>query len=363
MKLLFMTNVPSPYRVDFFNELGKYCELTVLFEKNTSDERDASWKQHNFRNFQGIVMKGKSLGVDVAFCPEVIKYLKKDRYDHIICTGFNSPTTMLAITWLRLRGIPYYLESDGGFAKSGKGFKESVKRHFIRGAKGYFSTAKANDEYYLCYGATQDKLIRYPFSSVHDADVLPELPADDKKKQLRDKLGMQEEKIALYVGRMLDLKGVDILLHAAKDLAPQIGLYMVGGEPSEAYRMILEQYDLGHVHFRSFQTKEGLSDYYQAADVFVMPTRGDVWGLVLNEAMAKGLPVISTDRCIAALEMVKDRQTGVVVPVEDADALAGAINRLLEDPALLREYSKNALALSGEYTIETMAQKHINIFA
>ena len=63
MKLLFLSNVPSPYRVDFFNELGKYCDLTVLFEKTTSDERDESWKKYQFNTFRGIFLRGKTISV------------------------------------------------------------------------------------------------------------------------------------------------------------------------------------------------------------------------------------------------------------------------------------------------------------
>ena len=58
LKVLFITNVPSPYRVEFFNELGKYLNLTVIFEKSTSDERDSSWNNYAFENFEGIVLKG-----------------------------------------------------------------------------------------------------------------------------------------------------------------------------------------------------------------------------------------------------------------------------------------------------------------
>ena len=60
---------------------------------------------------------------------------------------------MLAIEYMRMKKIPYYLECDGGFHKSGKGFKERVKRHFISGAKGYITTGKACTEYYETYGA------------------------------------------------------------------------------------------------------------------------------------------------------------------------------------------------------------------
>ena len=83
MKVLFLTNIPSPYRVNFFNELGKLCELTVVFERGASSERDDSWKNFHSEHFRAIVLKGKKQGVDSAFCPGVIKYLKKKAENYI----------------------------------------------------------------------------------------------------------------------------------------------------------------------------------------------------------------------------------------------------------------------------------------
>ena len=85
-KILFYTNIPSPYRVDFFNELGKFCELTVLFESTHSTERDELWKQYHFENFEGIIMSGKRTAVDMVFCPENIRHLKVKKYDEIVVT-------------------------------------------------------------------------------------------------------------------------------------------------------------------------------------------------------------------------------------------------------------------------------------
>ena len=79
MKILVLTNIPSPYRVDFFNEWGKYCDLTVAFEKEASDERDNSWKKYQFTHFKGVLLKGKSVKTDMAICTEVIHYVKIGR--------------------------------------------------------------------------------------------------------------------------------------------------------------------------------------------------------------------------------------------------------------------------------------------
>lgn len=87
MKVAFITNIPSPYRVNFFNEWGKYCDLTVFFEKSSSDERDKSWGNNDFRNFKAVFLKGIRSDVDKAVSFEVCKHLKKNAYDHIIVSN------------------------------------------------------------------------------------------------------------------------------------------------------------------------------------------------------------------------------------------------------------------------------------
>ena len=111
MKILWLTNIPSPYRVKFFNQLGRNCKLTVLFEKEASSERDESWKDFRASNFEAIFLNGKSVGVAEAICPSVIRYLNKS-YDHIVVTNYSDPTGMIAIIYMKLRGIAYEIEGD-----------------------------------------------------------------------------------------------------------------------------------------------------------------------------------------------------------------------------------------------------------
>lgn len=356
MKVLWLTNIPSPYRVEFFNELGKYCDLTVLFEKKASDERDESWKKFNTDNFMAIYLKGKSIGVAEAFCPNVIKYLNHS-YDHIVVTNFSDPTGILAITILRMKKIPYIIESDGGFAGSGQGVKEGIKKWLLSEANLYFSTAKAHDDYYLTYGAKKSELIRYPFSSLHNADILAEPVTLQEKVLLRKKLGMTESKIILSVGQFIHRKGYDILFKALRQLDSSIGCYIVGGKPTEEYIQMVKEDNLTNIHFVDFKLKDELNEYYKAADLFVHPTREDIWGLVINEAMAQGLPIVTTDRCVAGLELIQEESLGQIVPVEDIDALATAIWQELNN--LSEKKSIQVLKKIKQYTVEQMASVHM----
>ncbi|MDO5425085.1 MAG: glycosyltransferase, partial [Eubacteriales bacterium] len=110
----------------------------------------------------------------------------------------------------------------------------------------------------------------------------------------KEKIGIHEKKIVLAVGQYIYRKGFDILLKASEMLDSDIGIYIIGGEPTKEYLQIIENYGLHNVHFAGFMNKKELSDYYKAADLFVLPTREDVWGLVINEALAYGLPIITT---------------------------------------------------------------------
>ncbi|WP_285959008.1 glycosyltransferase family 4 protein [Thomasclavelia spiroformis] len=359
MKILWLTNIPSPYRVDFFNELGKYCDLTVLFEKKTSAERDDSWAKFNINNFKAIFLKGKSIGVAEALCFEVMKYINNS-YDHIVVTNFSDPTGIIAIIYMKLKGISYEIESDGGFVGTGKGLKEMFKKWLLSGAKLYFSTAEEHDNYYLTYGAKSDQIVRYPFTSLFEKDIL-EHPVDEKiKENLRKELQINEEEVILAVGQFIYRKGFDVLIKAASLLPSKVGIYIVGGEPTEEYLQLRKKYNLKNVHFCGFMKTQELEKYYILADIFVHPTREDIWGLVINEAMAKGLPVITTNRCVAGLELITDDSIGQIIPVGDAHKLALAISKQIE--TISNERSNLVLNRIKEFTVEQMAQVHLKAF-
>lgn len=363
MKILFYTNIPSPYRVDFFNELGKYCELTVLFETGNSKERNEAWKDYKFINFRGIILKGIRTGTDSSFCPEIVTYLKKNQYDHIVVTQVASFTAIWAVLYMYIKGIPYCYEGDGGFAGSRKGLKAGIKRFIIGNASYCLSTSKVFDEYCEAYGAKKDKIYRYSFTSVKEKDLLERPLTKEEKLQIRNVLNMKEDYILLSVGQFIYRKGFDLLLEMSRFLPPTIGIYIVGGKPTAEYLELKEKWNLQQVHFVDFMEKEQLKKYYQAADVFVFPTREDIWGLVVNEAMANGLPVVSTDRCVAALEMIETGKNGYIVPINDVSEMKKAVESILDSVQIWKDMSEDALeTMRQNYTIEKMVQDHIKIF-
>lgn len=363
MKVLFMANIPSPYRVQFFQELSAYCDLTVTYEKKQAADRNDKWKADiSDKGYHEIYLKSVFEKSDSAFCPEITKYIDKGLYDIFVVGMYSTPTGMWAIRALKKRKIPFLMNCDGGFIAKKESFvKRTLKTKLIGSAAYWLSTGKAGDEYLKYYGAEEWNICRYHFSSVMRAEVLPEIIPRNKKGKYREKLNMPETRIIISVGQLIYRKGYDILLKAAKDLPDEWGIYIIGGRPNEEYKTMLEELELEHVHFIDFKKKEELRDYYLAADCMVLPTREDIWGLVINEAMAFGLPVVTTDRCAAGLEMIRENGNGKIVPVGHARKLSEAIKEVICSENW-EDMSRTSLSVARLYTIEQMAEEHGRIF-
>lgn len=357
-QILLMTSYASPYKVQFFNELGALCSLTVIFtqEIGSQKHRSADWFVQSKLNFQAVQLKESRIRVGgKPYCFGWKRWLRQ-KYDRIIISGYGNPTEVAAIAWLKRHRRDYDLEVDGGLVRQDAGLRKKIKTVIISGASGYLSSGPAATRYLVHYGADPEKVTEYPFSSLR-AEEIPEAPATvEQKKVLRRKLGMTEQKIVLSVGQFIHRKGYDILCRSASQLSDNVGIYIVGGEPTEEYLQLQRELGLNHVHFVGFCPHDALKEYYQAADLFVLPTREDIWGLVINEAMAWGLPVITTDRCGAGLDLVTDGVNGYIVPVGDVAALTNRMRQILQEDS--GRMGVASLERIRPYTIENMAAAH-----
>lgn len=353
-KVLFITNIPSPYRIDFFNDWGESVDLTVIFEGRRAPGLRFNWNEEKAK-FNAIYLTQGEMN-EKRINAKIFQYIKKGRYDYVFFSNYAFFTELAALIKAKIIKLPYILEIDGAVFKEEGGLKKAIKRFIISGAKNYFSPNELTDQVLQSYGVERSKIIRYPFSSIRKSDIR-KLPADKKEKsQLRKELGIQEEKVVICVGQFIHRKGVDLLIKAASRIPTDIGIYCIGGIPTEEYKQLVTKYSLNNIHFVGFQNNDTLKKYYDAADIFVLPTREDVWGLVVNEAMARGLPIITTDNCGAGLELVKGN--GVIVHTESVNDLAKGINQCFADTDSLGKMAELSIEIIENYTIEKMAEKH-----
>ena len=361
MKILWITNMPTIYRVHFFNELGKYCDLTVMFERYSAKGIENRWKDSLAKNFTALFHKTVDIGREGAFGIDLLK-INYQKYDEVVISSYSSPAEMLALCKLKLQKIPYILEVDGGLIKNERSYKKKLKTFLISGADLYFSTSNKTSQYLMYYGAEKKRIYKYHFTSLFNKDVFKSIPMEATKREIRRSIGLYREKMILAVGQFIYRKGFDVLLRTVPNIDEDVDVVMVGGEVTEEYKRIIDTFHIKNVKFVSEVSKEELANYYMGADIFVLPTREDVWGLVINEAMAKGLPIITTKSCVAGVELIENDVNGYIFESENEHELEICLKKLLSNKSLREEMGNNNLKKIRQYTLEEMAREHYEIF-
>lgn len=349
-RILVISSYPAPYRVAVFRGLAGYYELDIFFEFIQDQSRSSKWFA------QGEEFKILNTPENRACFQECLRHL--ERYDLILAYDYNNVNAGRLIRTCIRKKKPYVINCDGAFINR-HWLKDRVKRYYISHARACFASGIHAEAYFLHYGARKENIYFHGFTSLHAGDILKRPVTDEEKRKLCRGLGLTDRPLVLTIGQFIPRKGFDVLLDAWKDVSPEAQLVLLGGGELEAeYREQIRRLGLDNVVLQGFAEKERVFQYYRAADLFVLPTREDIWGLVINEAMACALPVVSTKRCIAASELIVEGENGYVVPVGDALALAGAITRILSDDSLRDRMAENNLEKIRSYTLENIVEKH-----
>ena len=361
MKVLWITNMPTIYRVYFFNELGRYCDLTVIFERYSATGIDNKWADDLAENFKFKFLKTRPIGREGSFSIDILR-IRLSEYDKIIISSYSSPTEMLLLLKLKFLRKDYFLEVDGGIIKKENIIMKGIKTFFISGANAYFSTSDNTSKYLCYYGAKKELIFKYNFTSLFQKDILNQPIDKEEKNLIKAELGIKNKYVILSVGQFIYRKGFDILLNAYKELNNDILVYLIGGIETEEYKSIIKKYNMQNIRFLPNIPKHELEKYYLIADLFVLPTREDIWGLVINEAMAKGLPIITTDNCVAGLELIENGKNGFIVSVNDQDDLLEKTKYILDNKLIRENMKKESLNKIKNYSLEKMAYQHFCYF-
>jgi glycosyltransferase involved in cell wall biosynthesis len=321
VKLALLTEIPAPYRIPLFNALAERVELRVLFLAKR-DPRRGFYEQHRDEwRFEQRVLRGPAFrggGRWIVLSRGVLRELRRFRPDAVAVGGWNQPAFWLALAYARLRRVPLlvWIESTAHDARSDARPLALARRLMVRGAAGAFVPGTAAAEFARTLGV---ELVEIAPNAV-DAEVF-ERAAIDRSGRAGCTF--------LYVGRLDPEKGVDTLLAAFRDVPGE--LVVVGeGVESEQLRALAGD----RVRFAGAKDRDALVDDYAAADVFVLPSRSEPWGMVLNEAAAAGLPIVASEEVGAAHDLVEEGGNGFRVPAGDVAALRERLAWLARDPEL-----------------------------
>ena len=214
------------------------------------------------------------------------------------------------------------------------------------------------------YGADADRIELVP-PGVDHAFFSP-----GDQRGARTALGFDDRPTALFVGRIQPLKGLSVAVRMLADLGDDVRLVVVGGPsgadgPAELERIQRLVADLGlhdRVSFVEPQPHHLLSTYYRAADVVVVPSRSESFGLVALESAACGVPVVAAG--VGGLRsLVVDGETGFLVDSREPGDFARKVDQLLSDPGLAADMGRSAAKLAGRYAWSTTAGRLRRLYA
>ncbi len=350
-KVLYISNYEVPYRVEFFNQLSRYCNLTVLYESNTSSGRNNEWAKSVKGNYEVRYLNENKVA-DNYFSFKILKYLKRD-YEIIIIGCYNSIVQMFAITVLKILKKKYILNLDGEVFVSEKSIKNFFKKRFINGATHYVIAGKHAAKS-LKNIVKKTCITPYPFSS------LTALELEENKEKAIMQSKMKNEKTILVIGQYVPEKGLNIAIEAAR-LLPQYKWKFIG-TGSRYKDFIHDSVPIPqNTEIIPFLSKKELAKEYLHCSVMVLPSIQECWGLVINEAASYGVPIVSTYGSGAAVEFLKDSDfKGYLIKPGDYLMLSDAVNRCIEQEN--KSYSEYLIEKSKGYTIEKCVQAHLVAF-
>lgn len=361
IKAVFLTNIPAPYRVEFFNMLAKEIDLTVLFELPSALNRAASWKYVGKLWFKSVLLKPIIYGVETTLSIDVIRHIKRSK-GIIIISGYGSLTSLIASFFSILRRRDYVITIDGlGEGKPiSTGIKRLIKAFVLRRAKRCICSGHLDREKLIELGIKKNRIRIIPLSSIHKYDILSSPVSREEKCIIRNKIGMPDSKIFISVGRLIKSKGYQWLVEcweSAKLVNSLLVIVGAGPEKKQLTELITDR-KLSNVIILDHIDKTELFEYYKASDFFILPTQADAWGLVIIEAMANGLPIIATKECGAASELLSDN--GELIRYNNKKQLISALirfSRLRESE--INKIAKHNLCRVSEINLENMVTSHI----
>jgi len=354
IRLLILTEIISPYRIPVFNALAlrEDVELHVVFlaENDPALRQWLVYKDEIQFSHQTLPslrwrVAGQNLllnrGLDSAlesFDPEVI-----------VCGGYNYIASWQAKKWAERNQVPFllWLESTAKDTRANSLAIEMLKRKFISSCNGFIVPGQSSREYLQSYKIADDRIFTAP--NAVDNDLFSRISKETRLNPDCTRADLQlPSRYILFCGRLVREKGVFDLLDAYTELDAEtrdkLGLVFAGDgaalpELQERARLISTT---GGVQFRRFVQRNELARIYSLADVLALPTHSDTWGLVVNEAMACGLPIIVTDVAGCAADLVRNHWNGLVIEPRCPSQLAAALKEITFEEARRKWMGQNS---------------------
>ena len=363
-KVAILHNIISPHVIPLFERLGKQKEIEVKVFFCSESEGNRIWDTDVGDKFTykilpkfKIEIHGRDL-FTYFINPTVIFELAKYNPDIVISAGWDLFSYQLALFYAKIFGKKFILWS--GSTQHEPSWRRILAMPLVKlmvaGSDAYIVYGTRAKEYLISLGAKPEKI----FIAYNTTDINFFKNEVDKwreqKTKIKKELGIKTSKVVLYVGQLIERKGVKYLIEAFEKLKEEfkdVSLLIVGyGSLEDKLKSMIKRRKISDVIFAGGLEWRQTPKFYAISDILVMPSLEEVWGLVINEAMVAGLPVIVTKITGASVDMIVNNENGLIINPSSSNEIYNGIKRLLNDALLFNMLSKNSLKKIIEFKPE-----------
>jgi glycosyltransferase involved in cell wall biosynthesis len=368
-KLAYFVNHPIQYQVPLYKKLAKDpdIEFKVFYlDSGTSKERLD-------KGFGKKVQWDTPMleGYDFEFLPQVrsnnsgqygflnpvtfsiSNYLRQGDWDAAWFHGYANLSLLLGIIECSRIGVPVFFRGESNLIYSGGGrLSTALIKWIIRRAHALLWVGSLNKDYYEAYGADPEQLFFCPYTVDNEHFQSEILKAKERREKLIETLDIDQSlPVIVYAGKLMRRKNAHILLKAFLESCElnngAIGnLIFVGdGELRNEIELKISQTKYKrYIRIAGFQNQSELPSYYDLADLFVIPSEKEPFGLVVNEAMNGSCAVIGTDEVGACRDLVEEGKNGYIVKAGCSESLKEKLLIATSDMSRLKQMGKESLA-------------------
>jgi glycosyltransferase involved in cell wall biosynthesis len=365
MRLGVLATHPIQNHAPIFRELARHRDLTVYFAHRQTPEGQAAagfgvpfeWDVDLLSGYDNAFLDNRSrhpatnrfFGCDT---PGIDETIGNGRFDAFMVMGWSVKSYWQAVRACRRRNVPVLIRGDSQLAQRRplplRLAKELVYPRLLRSFDGFLYVGRRNRDYLRHYGLPEERLFFSPHCIDNDSFAL----RAGNQTRHDEPRGAAGTKFVLFVGKLVERKRPFDMIRALALLGAQgfraTAVFVGSGELEDSLRREASNNGVATI-FHGFQNQSRLPSLYAAADLLVLPSdHQETWGLVVNEAMACGVPAVVSDAVGCGPDLIEAGSTGAVFPLGNISALAEAIQATLalEPSSVRRHLSKKMAAYS-----------------
>jgi glycosyltransferase involved in cell wall biosynthesis len=303
---------------------------------------------YDVRFVAGADLREEPKGFFSMIAPQIWHEVCRGGFDALVVHGHTPAAALIAVAAARWAGLPVFARGETHLGLRRSLLKRLVRKPlmsaFYRSVSGVLAIGSANAAFYRAMGVPEERIFCMPYTVDNARFANDSRLSDEQRMKVRAKLGVADDNpIVLYAAKLQARKHPDDLLRAAaclKDRGVRFHVVMVGsGEMAAELLSLATRLSLENVHFHGFANQSVLPQIYGAADVFVLPSESEPWGLAVNEAMCSALPIVASAEVGCVPDLVRAGVNGQIFAAGDVEDLANALHPILVDRKIRKRMS------------------------